>query len=268
MPIRFASFLIVAYSALVMDARAGSITLYPSVDQSAEDIESRLQGVTRDGIFDYFYPGNLKTLHLARFGDPLLDIRSVMEFPPASLPPDSQIVNVVLRMSVSNTINHDDPQIFVYGYAANGVIESADFMLDKTFFGSLSGYDDFPDEGYPPTKFRELDITTAYLQNAFPQLGLTFTTNGVYPFGPIFSSTDNVSADPFAVNPNFARPALIINYSFVPEPPAHLITFVLPILFLMRSRILMSKSANERRIYSCSANCVKHFLKLGESRPA
>jgi hypothetical protein len=156
-----------------------------------------------------------------------------MEFPPASLPPDSQIVNVALRMSVSNTINHGDPQILVYGYAANGAIESADFTLDKVLFGSLSGYENFPEGGYPPTKLRYLDITSSYLQNAFPQLGLTFTTNGIYPFGPIFSSTDNVSTDPFAENPNFARPALIIEYVTVAEPPScGLVSGILSILLI------------------------------------
>ena len=220
MSIRFATILLVAFFVLAIDVSAATITLYPTVDQSAEDIVDTNRGLTEDGVFDWFHPNDLNVLNVVKLSTVPIDVRSVMEFPEPVLPENTYITNVTLHINIGNTINHDDPRILVYGYSANGFIEPNDFLLDKPFFGAISGYDDFPDGGFPPApNFRDLDITAAYLQNTFPRLGLTFTTNDVYPFAPAIGSTDNVSPFPFSPNPNYARPALIITYSTIPEPP-------------------------------------------------
>ena len=208
MSIRFATILLAAYSVLVMDISAATITVYPTADQSATDLESFEQGTSFDGVFDFLGLANDGSLTMAKSPAIGLEIRTALEFAiPSSLPLD-QITQVLFCIETTGRSFGDDLVVtYLNTYLGDGMITLSDFsnkFIPDAAFAVM--------EAFPQRPRIELDLTLAVRRIDAREIGILMyreTNTGT----PTFASSE-FGAATFLSN----SPQLVISYNPVPEP--------------------------------------------------
>jgi hypothetical protein len=181
--------------------RAETISLGPIADRSADD-------ANRDGVWDTWQP--LNEVLLAYHGTPTSynDIRAALEFDMASIPAGSTINSATLKVRDGGASDSHERTLQFNSYVGNGVLEFADFAVNNQI-GPL--YDPFgPDDHSGYYNVPATSSIQSLIQSSSRYAG--FMIRNISQSQTAFKSSRTSSpAD---------RPALVIDYTLVPEPSA------------------------------------------------
>lgn len=208
MPIRFATLLLIPFLASVMDIAAGTITLYPTADQSASDIESLELGTSFDGLFDRLESGTDPKLTVLNSPGIGWEVRSALEF---VLPPSlllNQISHVSFRVKVvGRSLGDEEGIVYLNTYPGDGAITLSDFsnrFAPDIAFSIASPFPEMP--------FVEFDLTSAIQRDDSQKIGVLIHK------APDLGSPSFASSEFAATSLPEYSPQLIISYNPVPEP--------------------------------------------------